>query len=273
MQQPITDSHIHLLPGRLAEKVRAFFVERIADELAYGLDHTHILDELHAAGIGQAWSLPYAHKEGVAAGLNRANAQTVARYAEHPVKIIGGATVHPVDPDALEILREAFDDLGLRVVKLHCSVGNYRPDDPAFAPIWRLLAERKIPTVIHLGQAVTGHTYAADIAHIEPVAQEYSDAPIIVAHCGYPAGVETLALVERYPNLYADLTCVVRENLELPAERVRELAPKLLFGSDAPNVVLTAEQSIAHVRRFGLNEAQEAAIFGGTARSLLRVGG
>jgi predicted TIM-barrel fold metal-dependent hydrolase len=76
-------------------------------------------------------------------------------------------------------------------------------------------------------------------------------------------------MVEQYPGIYADLTPVVTEPVEVPAGRVNKLADKLLFGSDAPNTAIGIEECLAHIRSMGLSRAAEAAILGGTARRLL----
>lgn len=268
-KNPIVDSHVHLLPGRLAEKVRAFFEEHIEGELVFPLDHTTILAMLGRSGIGTVWSLPYAHKRGVAAGLNASSAGIAARFAGNAVTVVGGATVHPGDVDPTAIVKEAREVHGLKVLKLHCSVGNFEADDPALDSVWQFVAERRMPVIIHLGHAVSGHTTTGELAPLERVAARFPQARLIIAHCGHRAGPQALDLVEKYPGVYADLTPVVTEPIALPAGRVNQLAGKLLFGSDAPNTALTIEQCLAHIRGFGLDPAAEAAILGGTARRLL----
>ena len=266
----IVDAHVHLLPGRLGTAVRAFFVERITgDKLAYPADNQATLDILHAAGVGTVWSLPYAHKAGVAAGLNAASAATLAQYAGHPVAIIGGATAHPHDPDTGATIREAFETYDLRVVKLHCSVGNFLADDAGLDGLWAYVSKRRMPVIVHTGMAVTGHTTAPDLAPIERVARAYPDARIIIAHCGHPATQRALALVEMYPNVYADLVCVVFEPVDVPASRAQKLARKLLFGSDAPNTGRTIQQSLDFIESLGLTPDAHALVMGGNARRLL----
>ncbi len=262
------DSHVHLLPGRLAEKIRAFFDRHISDQLAFPLDHTIVLNTLHEAGIKTVWSLPYAHKAGVAEGMNQSSADIVKEQAAHPVTIVGGATVHPQDSDPATIVQEALDTHGLRVLKLHCSVGNFLPDDPLLNPVWELVSVRRMPVIIHVGHAVSGHTLGEELAPVERVAQNFPDARIIIAHCGHRAGPQVLDMVEQYPNIHADLTPVVRELVMLPAARVEQLAHKLLFGSDAPNTALTIQQCLDHIRSFNLSPASESAIMGDTARRL-----
>lgn len=265
----IVDSHVHLLPGRLAEKVRGFLNSHLDMALPYPLDHAVILDRLQQAGISEIWNLPYSHKRGVAAGLNRASAATITEFREHSVKIIGGATVHPADANLPEILSEAFDDLGLQVLKLHCSVGDFRLSDERLTPVWDFIAARRIPTIIHIGHNVSGHTEAPELNELAQIAENYPTAPIIIAHCGHHAGEAALDLVEKYPAIYADLTPVVNELVQISTRRVRQLASKLLFGSDVPNVALSVEESLAHVRSFGLPAELEAAILGGNAQRLL----
>ncbi len=265
----IVDSHTHLLPGRLAEKVRAFFDANMEGDLAYPLDHETILARLARAGIGTVWSLPYAHKPGVAAGMNASSAGIAARLAGNPVKVVGAGTVHPGDSDPAAIVREAREKYDLKVLKLHCSVGNFEADDPRLDRAWQYLAERRIPVIIHLGHAVSGHTTAAELLPLERVAQKFPQGRLIVAHCGHRAGPQVLDLIEKYPGVYADLTPVVTEPVELPPARVNQLAEKLLFGSDAPNTAVSAEQNLAHIHQFGLDEKAQAAILGATARRLL----
>lgn len=266
----IVDSHVHLLPERLARKIRAFFENHISvDDLAYPIDHEVVLTALHEAGVDTIWSLPYAHKPGVAEGMNKSSAEIMQQHAAHPVKIVGAATVHPGDSDPAGVVRQALDAYGLKVLKLHCTVGNFSPDDPTLHRVWEVVAERRMPVVIHLGHAVSGHTQAGELAPLERVAQIFPEVRFIIAHCGHRAVKQALTLVEQYPNVYADLTPVIFEPVAIPAERAQQLASKLLFGSDAPNVGLTLPELINHVKNLGLDEAAQHAILGGTARRLI----
>ncbi len=269
-QEEIIDSHIHLHPGRLGQKVRAFFDQHFNHaQLLYPLDHRAILSQMAEAGVSGAWTLPYAHKAGMASGLNEASAATVAEFAGGPVRLVGGATAHPLDSDPASVVAEALDLYGLRVLKLHCSVGNFELDDPAFDKMWDLVSQRRMPVVIHTGHHINGQIGAAELAPLERVAQAYPEARLIIAHCAHPDGEAALDVVEKYPQVYADLTPVVIDLVKVPKERLEKLAGKILFGSDAPNIALRVEDCIAHIRGFGLSEAQTAAILGGNARRLV----
>jgi predicted TIM-barrel fold metal-dependent hydrolase len=266
----IVDAHVHLLPPRLGEAIRAFFAQNGlgADTWRYPLDHGEVTRRLAAEGVTQAWSLPYARRPGTAAALNEASAAIAAALAAGPVEIVAGATVHPADDDPAGIVRAGVEGDGLRVLKLHCAVGDYRPDDPRLDPVWAYVSEIRLPVVVHAGHAVSGHTAAAEIAPLAVVAARWPDARVIVAHCGYGAVDATLDLVAAHPHVHADLTPVVHDPVALPGDRVAALAGRLLFGSDCPNTAVTVTQSLAALDQLGLGAEALTAIHQGNARRL-----
>ncbi|HEY6930589.1 MAG TPA: amidohydrolase, partial [Thermoanaerobaculia bacterium] len=72
----IVDAHVHLLPERLAAKIRRFFEIHEAPPLIYPYAPDSARAALQAAGVERCWSLPYAHRAGVAPGLNRWMSET-----------------------------------------------------------------------------------------------------------------------------------------------------------------------------------------------------
>lgn len=265
----IVDSHVHLLPLRLGTAIRSFFADHgiPADVWRYPLDHDEALGALAAEGVGEVWSLPYARRPGTAAGLNEASAATAATTGR-PVTVVGGATVHPGDDDPARVVQAAVEDLGLRVLKLHCSVGDYRPDDPGLDGVWRYAARVGLPVVVHAGHAVSGHTDETEIDAVGAVARRWPDAPIVVAHCGHHAVEATLDLVEAHDHVHADLTPVVFDPVPLPPARVAALSAKLLFGSDCPNTAVSITEAVDSLAAAGLDDEAWAAVTGGNARRL-----
>ena len=260
----IVDAHVHLLPERLTGAIRRFFAAHIPGSLRYPGEHGPARQAIVAAGVGRCWSLPYAHRAGVAAGLNRWMAEA---FAGDPV-VVPGATLHPED-DVDAVLDEAFGGLGLRVLKLHCSVGAFAPDDPRLDPLWRRVSAGRQAVVLHVGRAVDGRTAPFELAAVGRVAERWPEAPVIIAHAGAPAVGATLDLLRRTRSIYADLTPVVTELVPLERAAVAGLERRLLFGSDAPNVAVPIEGGLAHVRGLGLAPGDEAAILGGNAERLL----
>ncbi|MGI8752807.1 MAG: amidohydrolase family protein [Acidimicrobiales bacterium] len=263
------DSHIHLLPERLGAAVRRFFADRLGYEAwAYPADHHAVCARLAEEGVEEAWTLPYAHKPDVSDGLNQATATIAAGQEDGPVRIVAGATTHPGDDEPVETVRRAVEDLGARVLKLHCSVGDYSPDDPRLDAVWAYTSSISLPTVVHAGHAISGHTAETELEPIATVARRWPQARIIIAHCGHAAAATALDLVARHRELYVDLTPVVFEAVLAPPGAVAAVGDKVLFGSDAPNTFVTVTDSLAWVAGMGLDPATHAAVTGGNARRL-----
>jgi hypothetical protein len=212
----VVDSHVHLLPGRLATKVRSFFEMGGPVDFAYPLDHGTVGERLAAEGIATVWTLPYAHKAGVAAWLNEESTATAARVTA--VEVVAGAAAHPGDDDPTGIVRAAVEDGGARVLKLHCSVGDFVATDERLEPVWDYAESIELPVVVHVGHSVAGTTAAHELAPIAEVARRHPSAPIIVAHCGHEAVAETLDLVRAQPNVHADLTPVLWDLVAIEAD-------------------------------------------------------
>ena len=261
------DAHVHLLPGRLADKVRGFFEAGGLVDLAYPLDHGAICDQLADEGISTVWTLPYAHRRGVAEWMNEESAATARRGLA--VGVVGGATVHPDDDDPAGLVRTAVEDLGLRVLKLHCSVGDYDPADPRLTPVWEYAEAVALPVVVHAGHSVLGTTALDDLGPVEQVARRHPEARIIIAHCGHDAVDDAVRLVTAHPQVHADLTPVVFDRVDISPVDARRISDKLLFGTDAPNTGITATDCLTHVASLGLDAEQHAAVTGGNARRLV----
>jgi uncharacterized protein len=89
----LVDAHVHLLPDRLAAAIRRFFVERMPHYTGYPYEFAAARAAIQAAGVTRCWTLPYAHKPGMARDLNRWMVET---FADDPL-VVRGATLHPGD--------------------------------------------------------------------------------------------------------------------------------------------------------------------------------
>ena len=267
----MVDAHVHLLPPRLQNAIRGFFDRYGIDSghFAYPADAGEVCDRLAAEGVSEVWSLPYARRPGSAADLNKSMAGLVAARRGGPVWVTGGCTVHPGDDQPLTIIRSAVEDMGLRVLKLHCSVGDFTPDDPRLDPVWAYSAEVALPVVLHAGHAADGHTDDGELQPVAEVARRHPGARVIIAHCGHTASRAALRLVAGHEHVYADLTPVIHHAVRPPAAELTALAGKILFGSDAPNTGLTVTQLLDGLAVPGLPEGAWAALTGGTARRLI----
>jgi uncharacterized protein len=264
----LIDSHVHLLPGRLAAKIRRFFEMRQAPRLIYPYEPAAARSALIAAGIERCWSLPYAHRPGVASELNRWMAQT---WGADPF-VVPGATVHPED-NVAAVVSEAARSFKLKLFKVHCSVGAFPADDRRLDPLWAHASVSGSPVIIHAGSAPEGTATGEEIASVARTAERFPEARLIVAHFGAPAVAPTAELIRRTRSVYADLTPMVATPVHPARHLLAGIERRVLFGSDTPTVGISIQDSLAAVRRWRLDPADERAILGGTAETLLDAAG
>ena len=233
------DAHTHGFPERLALAVRLRLEQ--GGPLSGGPLVPDLAAQLQAAAFDGAWVLPYAHRDGVAGSVNEWSAQEVTSHKG----LVAGATFHPADDDIEQLTRRAFDELALRVVKLHCSVGDFLADDERLSPLWQAVAERAIPVVVHAGREAPGDTSTSELDALARVLDRYPTARIVVAHTGQPNCARTLELMEAYPGLCADLTPVWEQRVAVDGAALRRFRGRFLFGSDAPNspIPLAAQEA------------------------------
>ncbi len=250
--------------------IRGFFDARgfPSNGFAYPAEPAAVCDRLAAEGITEVWSLPYARRPASAGDLNEAMARFVTGQRDGPVRVVGGCTVHPADHRPGDMVRSAVEDLGLRALKLHCSVGDFAADDRRLDPVWEYVSAVALPVVLHAGHAADGHTEAAELQPVATVASRYPEARIIIAHCAHAAAEAALGLVAAHPGVHADLTPVIYDRVRLPGDRLTALAGKVLFGSDSPNTALTVTQLLEGLAADGVPASARRSITGGTARRL-----
>jgi len=258
------DSHVHAFPDRLALAVRSRLGNNGNGTLSDGPLLDAVAQAVHARGFDAAWILPYAHRAGVAESVNEWSAAEVSRYPW----LVAGATFHPADDDLPRLVERALVELRLRVVKLHCAVGQFSPRDRRLEPLWHTASQRRVPIVIHAGQRSGGATESDEVEELIPVLEAYPGVPIVLAHSGYPAVDTTLELMQRFDNLYGDLTPVWLSHIPVGAGELRRFPGRFLFGSDAPNSPLRASDHAIQFDAMALSALERDSLLGGAAAAL-----
>lgn len=259
---PRIDCHVHVFPERLAQAVRNALQRD--NVLQAGFLAHEVAQQVTDAGFDRAWALPYAHREGVAEGVNEWSASELAQFPS----LVPGATFHPADAEFARIVERALVELRLRVVKLHCSVGQYTADDPRLEPLWRLASQEGVPIVIHAGRRGPGIAETDEIDALAPVLEAHPDLRLVLAHSGFPQVARALELMERYPNLYADFTPVWTNPIEVAAETIQRMPGRFLFGSDVPNCPMPVADLVARVEEMPLSREDRDSVLGGAAAAL-----
>ncbi len=269
----IVDVHTHFMPKRVLDKVWAYFdgmgplVGR-RWPISYRLDEAERVDRLRQFGVTTFTSLIYPHKPEMAEWLN----SWATHFAAEVPDCLHTATFYP-EPSASGYVRRVID-AGARVFKAHVQVGDYSPTDPLLAPVWALLEETQVPTVIHAGSGPqqgrhTGPGPVAEILRRHPALQ------LIVAHMGLPEYRDFMELALRYPGVYLDTTMVFTEFTEhtdpFPpdaAPMLVDLADKVLFGSDFPNIPYSYQHAVESILNLGLGDEWSRKVLHDNARTL-----
>lgn len=214
------------------------------------------------------WALTYAHRAGVAEGVNA----WLGEVKRREPMVRGFFSLHAADEDPAEVARRALDVHGLDGLKLHCEVQQLAVDDPRLDPVFDLLEERGRPCVLHSGNAP--YPYVRPYLDVARVAERLRRNPTlkaVIAHLGAYQTDRYLALTERYPGLHLDVSFTNYPGAPRAAD-VAALAPyreRLLFGSDFPNTPFAyADQADAWWALDWVREDADA-FFGGRARALL----
>lgn len=186
-------------------------------------------------------------------GYNVPNDYVAAYARKNPEKLIGFGSIDPNYDDAIKEIRRCTKALGLRGLKLGPIYQHFDPSDKKYYPIWEAAQEMGLPIVIHQGTTYVRNAplkYALPVL-LEDIALAFPDLTVIIAHMGHPWEADTIALIRKQPNFYADVSALTPRPYRLYNDLVLAteygVLHKLVFGSDYP--VLTPLETMKELRR------------------------
>ena len=250
------DVHTHFLPPPIERAVFAQFDNagpKIGREwpIRYRGSLEERVEQLRSFGVRRFSTLPYAHKPGVATYLNDWSQDFAAGLPE----VIWSGTFYP-EPEAATYVEELIVS-GIELFKVHVQVGEFHLDDPILNPVWGLLADARVPTVIHAGSGPVGNEFTGPDP-LRRVLEQHPDLTVIVAHLGAPEFSEFMALAETYERVHLDTTMMFTDffipwDREL-SPRLRDLQPKVLLGSDFPTIPYPYAHQLEGLERLDLGD-------------------
>lgn len=252
------DVHVHFMPPRIMESVWAYFdaagplIGREWPIHYRGSDEQRV-EQLRAMGVKRFSALPYAHKPGVATFMNDWNRDFAGRVPES----LWSGTFYP-EQGAGDYIGQLVGD-GVQALKAHLQVGEFAADDRLLDDVWGVLNESLTPVVLHAGSGpVPGkHTGPQSIVR---TLERFPELTLIIAHLGAPEYQAFMDLAEQYPNVYLDTTMAFvdfwgRDDSAEVAPRLRDLQPKILFGTDFPNIPYQYAHQVEALQRLGLGDS------------------
>jgi uncharacterized protein len=210
---------------------------------------------MQARGVigGEAW--PEHHRRGVVEGgaekfvvikmptksgrgiPNDFIAEYVGRY---PGRAVGFAAIDPTEGDAAAELERCVTKLGLRGLKLSPVYHGYDPWNPAVWRLYEMADAFRIPVMFHMGGAYDPEAaleWGSPLL-LDRVARAFPRLRMIVAHLGQPMMQETVMLLRKNENVFADLSARFHRRWQLyNGLRIAieyRVTDRLLFGSDFP---------------------------------------
>ncbi|MEG8277600.1 amidohydrolase family protein [Streptomyces sp. AHA2] len=274
----LVDVHTHFMPERVLRKVWDYFaangplVGGLEWPITYRREEAERIALLREFGVRAFTAMLYPHKPGMARWLNG----WAADFARRTPDCLHTATLYP-DPDVEAYVQEAVE-AGARVFKAHVQVGAYDPADERLHRAWGLLAEARVPVVMHCGSgpAPGKHTGPGPVAR---VLARHPRLRLIVAHMGMPEYEDFLDLAERHDEVRLDTTMSFTDFTERLAPFPRRALPRLaalgdrvLLGSDFPNIPYPYLHQLHALERLGLGTQWLRAVCHDNAADLFGLG-
>ncbi len=185
-------------------------------------------------------------------GFNIPNDTVKAQVELAPDRLVFFTSINPAEKRFMEELERTHMDLGARGIKLGPIYQGVHPRDKRYLQIYSYAQKHNLPIIIHMA---TTYTYDAPLEyarpiHMDGIAFEYPDLKIVLAHLGHPWNGETIAIIRRQPNVYADISALYYRPWQFynAMQLLVEYGSwgKVFFGSDFPFTV--PAESIKGVR-------------------------
>ena len=220
--------------------------------------------------------------------LAQAQNQVVGRIAqENPDRVMAFAGVDPRRPEAPDMLKQCFDEFGVKGLKYHPDSG-YDPASPESYKLLEIVQERGGVLLSHTGPLrPPSRCKYAEPGLLADLAVDFPDLRVIAAHMGLINWRPWAALASHQPNLYGDLAmwdAFAFGRYDLFCRELRDLidytgVEKVLFGTDSPifGIVEPAKNWVQLVKDLPANapegitftKEEVAAILGDNAAKLL----
>jgi len=218
------------------------------------------------------------HERGM--GLrNISNEEVAESAAENADVAIPFASIDPARGKmGVREARRLIKDYGIRGFKFHPTVQAFFPDDHDAYPLYEVIAEARLPALFHTGQTGIGAgmpgggglrlKYSNPI-HLDDVAADFPDMPIIMAHPSVPWQDEALSVATHKPNVYIDLSGWSPKYFEPKLVQYANtlLKHKVLFGTDNP--VISPDRWLADFDKIGIRPEVRPLIMKENAAKLL----
>jgi len=171
---------------------------------------------------------------------NKKLSQYVSKYEE---KMVGFAVVQPnEDKISTNNLQSITQKIGLKGIVLYCSDCGMHPTNSRTMRLYESAQELGLPIFFHNASPSIKANAVLDYAQpylLDEVAREFPSLKIIIGNMGVPFIEQTLSMIAKHENVYADLTIKPKNVWQtyntVVAAYEYGVMDKLLFGSGFPS--------------------------------------
>jgi predicted TIM-barrel fold metal-dependent hydrolase len=182
--------------------------------------------------------------------------------------------------EGVRAARKLITEYKVKGFKFHPSVQEFFPDERLAYPLYEVIAEAKLPALFHTGQTGVGagtrggggiRLKYSNPLHLDDVAADFPDMPIILAHPSFPWQEEALSVATHKPQVYIDLSGWSPKYFPpiLIQYANTLLKDKILFGSDYP--VISPEKWMEEFAKLSIKPEVRPLIMKENAARLLRL--
>ena len=171
--------------------------------------------------------------------VNRSLSEYIGKHSE---KMVGFALLDPLKEKLGEkSLAAITSKLGLKGMVLYCSACGFHPAHSRAMRFYDLAEQLNLPIFFHPSEALDEQAvldYDQPVL-LDEIARKFPKLKIIIGNMGTPFVEQTLAMVAKHKNVYADLTINPNRPWQIynivVAAFENNVMDKLLFGSGFPS--------------------------------------
>lgn len=261
----VIDAHCHIYPEKIAARAVGGTDSFYGEKSLYSGTSCDMLRQGASAGVDRFVVQSVATTP---VQVRRINEFIAEQVAGNPGKLTGLGTLHPDSTDIKGDL-EYLISLGLRGVKLHPDIQDFKIDDFRCLRIYELCEEYGVPILMHAGDSRFDRS---NPNRLYPVMKIYTGLTVVAAHLGgWSVWEEACERLHRLPNLYVDCSSSFPY---LPPETVKRIivsygTDRVLFGTDYP--MWSPEKEIGNLLALGFDDRDNRLILSENAKKVYRM--
>lgn len=248
------DFHVHLFPDKISDAIRDYFVREYRLEILYKFYYRECIECLRSHGVVKIVYSNYAHREGIAEGLNQWNLQILDEYPD----LYCFAAYHPGDANALAYAENILKHRRVLGIKLHLHVQCIYPHDRRLFPLYELITGYKKRLLLHVGSGPLGNEFVG-LDHFKKLLTQFPGLPANIAHMGQFEYQGFMDLLDDHPALYLDTAFSFfkeqqgKGGYNLGCGPLEKYKDRILYGSDFPNLILPRESELETLEGYNLS--------------------